>query len=45
MKKAILISKRSITRNDGSKAYPLNEPLMPKGDGKKFKIQTQRGRW
>lgn len=33
MKKAILTSKRQITRNDGSKAYPLNEPVMPKGDG------------
>lgn len=38
MKKAILISKRSITRNDGSKAYPLNEPLMPKGDGTPEKL-------
>jgi hypothetical protein len=33
MKKAILISKREITRNDGSKAYPLNEIGMPIGDG------------
>lgn len=33
MIKAILRSKKLITRNDGSKAYPLNEESMPKGDG------------
>ena len=33
MKKAILISKKPISRNAGSKAYPLNENNMPKGDG------------
>jgi hypothetical protein len=33
MKKAILRSNKLITRNSGSKAYPLNEENMPKGDG------------
>lgn len=32
MKKVILHSKRPITRNDGSKAYPINEADAPKGD-------------
>lgn len=33
MKKAILHSKKPISRNDGSKAYPLNESDLPFGDG------------
>lgn len=33
MKKAILISKRPITRTEGSKAFPLNEADLPKGNG------------
>lgn len=33
MKKAILLSKKPITRNDGSKAYPLNEADLPKNNG------------
>lgn len=33
MKKAVLLSKRPITRNSGSKAYPLNETDKPQGDG------------
>lgn len=33
MKKAILTSKREITRLSGSKAFPLNEVKMPKGNG------------
>lgn len=33
MKKAILTSNKEINLIDGSKAYPLNMPNLPKGDG------------
>lgn len=33
MKKAILTSTRTISRFEGSKAFPLNEPNLPKGNG------------
>jgi hypothetical protein len=33
MKKAILTSQRPVTRTEGSKAFPLNENGMPKGNG------------
>lgn len=33
MKKAILLSNREINLVEGSKAYPLNMPTQPKGDG------------